>query len=416
VTLTDSPEEAAFIAAVNAQPTDDLPRLIYADWLEEAGFAERAEQIRLQIALAQAKPWDAISIQHLRLDLGSYRRGFPYRMTVYDIPTLIRTLRSNAVPIGAIDIGTCPLNHWEELVALPEFQRIEEIRFTGLTLPIEPLRALRDAPNACNVTTLIFNRSNSLAFPEMIRELYLFPLGPQLKRLEIHFGQSGNEEDLFEAMTEHGQPIALEDFRYAGPLSLHRMNQRDGFLKVVRQVKRLELPGSTLGIETLFDDRVHPLEFLKVDLSLAHSEDWLFNFAGNIAASHLRWVDLRKSKYFEDHDVLCDSWQVPPNPVLNIKVLRISDFDSVLTDYNKANHPSGWHWLDVSTYSPFVSGILVDSNNLADDLIRYGTSNSLVRLTIASDGFIDQIDQERLQSHFGDKLELLERATGGIEV
>ena len=42
----------ALLAAVVANPADDLPRLVYADWCEENGDAERAEFIRLQIGRA----------------------------------------------------------------------------------------------------------------------------------------------------------------------------------------------------------------------------------------------------------------------------------------------------------------------------------------------------------------------------
>lgn len=42
----------ALLAAILAQPKEDTPRLVYADWLEENGQPERAEFIRLQIELA----------------------------------------------------------------------------------------------------------------------------------------------------------------------------------------------------------------------------------------------------------------------------------------------------------------------------------------------------------------------------
>ena len=45
-------DEAAFLAAVRAAPDDDLPRLVYADWLDEHGEADRAEFIRVQCELA----------------------------------------------------------------------------------------------------------------------------------------------------------------------------------------------------------------------------------------------------------------------------------------------------------------------------------------------------------------------------
>ncbi len=51
-----------FLAAILANPADDTPRLILADWLEENGQESRAEFIRVQIELASVipkaqKPW-----------------------------------------------------------------------------------------------------------------------------------------------------------------------------------------------------------------------------------------------------------------------------------------------------------------------------------------------------------------------
>lgn len=43
---------AHFLRAIIDHPEDDGVRLIYADWLEEHGQAERAELIRVQCALA----------------------------------------------------------------------------------------------------------------------------------------------------------------------------------------------------------------------------------------------------------------------------------------------------------------------------------------------------------------------------
>lgn len=43
-----SDDEQAFLNTILAHPDADLPRLVYADWLEEIGQAERAEFIRLQ--------------------------------------------------------------------------------------------------------------------------------------------------------------------------------------------------------------------------------------------------------------------------------------------------------------------------------------------------------------------------------
>jgi len=57
-------DEAAFLAAIEAAPADALPRLVYADWLEERGDS-RAEFLRLQQQLADV----LARLQHVRAGL-----------------------------------------------------------------------------------------------------------------------------------------------------------------------------------------------------------------------------------------------------------------------------------------------------------------------------------------------------------
>lgn len=47
-------DEAAYLRAILDAPDDDLPRLGYADWLDQNGHRERAEFIRIQIELARS--------------------------------------------------------------------------------------------------------------------------------------------------------------------------------------------------------------------------------------------------------------------------------------------------------------------------------------------------------------------------
>ncbi len=51
--MSDNPEEQAFLAAIRTDPLNDLPRLVYADWLIEHGRDEFAELIQLQCDLAR---------------------------------------------------------------------------------------------------------------------------------------------------------------------------------------------------------------------------------------------------------------------------------------------------------------------------------------------------------------------------
>ena len=56
-------EEWALRQAVITSPDDDLPRLVYADWLDDAGDPARAEFIRAQVQLATVPPWEPLAVQ-----------------------------------------------------------------------------------------------------------------------------------------------------------------------------------------------------------------------------------------------------------------------------------------------------------------------------------------------------------------
>jgi uncharacterized protein (TIGR02996 family) len=60
------PEELALLAAIHAEPRDDTPRLVYADWLQEHGQEEYAEFIRLQCI--PPKPTRILSRRELRAE------------------------------------------------------------------------------------------------------------------------------------------------------------------------------------------------------------------------------------------------------------------------------------------------------------------------------------------------------------
>src|SRR5215216_5077956 len=69
-------EERALLAAIYANPDEDTPRLVYADWLDEHDQPERAEYIRVQIRLneiCQAIPRqdEGESLLHYGLSRGS---------------------------------------------------------------------------------------------------------------------------------------------------------------------------------------------------------------------------------------------------------------------------------------------------------------------------------------------------------
>lgn len=54
-------DDAGFLEAIIRDPADDVPRLIYADWLDDRGEADRAEFIRDQVEFRHgSRDWDLL--------------------------------------------------------------------------------------------------------------------------------------------------------------------------------------------------------------------------------------------------------------------------------------------------------------------------------------------------------------------
>jgi uncharacterized protein (TIGR02996 family) len=123
------PNRDALMAGILADPDNDLPRLVYADWLEEHGDPERADFLRLQCRIAERHRSEAVSADdadRLRVadlltdhqtrwvaELPKFRgiswsatrwwRGFP-SITVFNVRSLTTQLKklSSVTPVESI--------------------------------------------------------------------------------------------------------------------------------------------------------------------------------------------------------------------------------------------------------------------------------------------------------------------------
>lgn len=80
-----SPDEMALLAAIHAYPRDDLPRLVWADYLDEHGEPEHAEFVRLQCR----RPYLAIANR----DPARPRHSLDYRFPLEPHPIKTSTFR-----------------------------------------------------------------------------------------------------------------------------------------------------------------------------------------------------------------------------------------------------------------------------------------------------------------------------------
>jgi uncharacterized protein (TIGR02996 family) len=211
------PEPDPFVRAILEKPDDDLPRLVYADWLDEHGDAARAEFIRVQIELArlpkddprrpalQARS-DELQEAHAARWVGRgydravswrFRRGFVHGVVV-DLTVLadlaylilqhqtIRTLRT-------IHDGRRPQfgrdTPMQRLAQRPHLTLLTHVSLAGNRLGDVEVCEFVEAPHLTNLRVLDL-RGNRLTDVTMIALQHADNLAG-LRRLDLRFNDVG---------------------------------------------------------------------------------------------------------------------------------------------------------------------------------------------------------------------------------
>ena len=214
-------ESEALTRAVAAAPDDDLPRLVFADWLEERDEPAHAAFVRAQVELARTPPWEpfAVGLRHREPDLVTgapwwsalprvdgiglewhpefaLRRGFAWGLKVHDVATFFAEAPRlfDAAPIGQLHLPSATLDQWKHFAAQPWLPRVKSIHFPGTRTPIEPVRVLCESPLATGLEEIVFHRGGSHAMPELVAGLFRSPLGRRLRGLEFRSGYESLEE------------------------------------------------------------------------------------------------------------------------------------------------------------------------------------------------------------------------------
>jgi uncharacterized protein (TIGR02996 family) len=207
----------ALLAAIRAQPDEDTPRLVFADWLEENDEPARAEFIRAQVELARTPPWEPFAVRcrwqrpglltgqaFLRELHGAsayvewakppFWRGFGWAIEVRAVALweeLAEPLFARE-PIGKVSFWHGTLDDWRRVASSPCVRQFRELVFH--LNASEPLFALRDRPEACGVADLHLRRASSAGMPEMLEDLFASPMGRSLRGLHLHTGYESRRE------------------------------------------------------------------------------------------------------------------------------------------------------------------------------------------------------------------------------
>lgn len=237
-------DEEALLAAILANPAEDTPRLVFADYLDENGSSERAEFIRVQVELARLPDADRqtphyrsllVRFRQLVADhadgwseaLGVprthaiFRRGFiedvtfaPDEVPAGSNPALRReplrcvivTPGPRSGPLAAP--GTPVLR---KLASWPGRGRFDTLELRGLTVPTDAIEPFLAAPAAANLRALVWSTS-----PEGVMKMVESPHLISLERLELGTVRLSVEEAFALARTRNLPKLRNLELRIRG--------------------------------------------------------------------------------------------------------------------------------------------------------------------------------------------------------
>jgi uncharacterized protein (TIGR02996 family) len=200
-------DESLFLAAIAAEPADDTPRLVFADWLDEHGDPDRAEFIRVQcarlrnadgggdlpaseLARLETRERELLSrnkdrwLQPLR-DLkartslyGEFSRGFVNDLIVETATFLARGdelwRHSPVTALRLTDVG----GRARTLARCPHLARVRRLELGGQPLGAKALRTILASPHLAGLVGLSLDR-----LPLRDEDLAALAASPTLPRL-----------------------------------------------------------------------------------------------------------------------------------------------------------------------------------------------------------------------------------------
>lgn len=202
-------QHEAFLNAIIASPDDDLPRLVFADFLEETGDSERAEFIRVQCELAggvadagRMRALETREKELLKRYLEAWRipirghqtfeRGFVDSLWT----TASLLLDAPAEQITDSTVRTLRITNadksYDRLAEYTGFARIEHLDLTNNSLAGDyRLRAILNNPHLGKLRGL--NLHNNRIWADDVLRIARSPVATQLTHLDLSGNGIGNE-------------------------------------------------------------------------------------------------------------------------------------------------------------------------------------------------------------------------------
>lgn len=248
----------ALLRAICYSPDDDTPRLIYADYLDDAGEANRAAFVRAQVELARTPDWEPFAVlcrtrkmewseagdpfreslpvlgPEVTWHAEPFRRGLGWRVHIGNLRTWcsIAPRLYESAPVGELYLKAASIrDEWQDFASGDWVKWFRVIHLEGGS-PVEAIRALCETPAACGITDIHFHNASSPGLPELVEDLLGTPLGKGLQGL--HFSVA------------YQPVIALVDVLRDSKVRLRRMSFRNMKMNSVQLERILQ---STIASE-----------------------------------------------------------------------------------------------------------------------------------------------------------------------
>lgn len=262
-------EYEALLAAICADPDEDTLRLAFADWLDEHDDPARAAFVRGQVELARTPSWEPFTVQcrwrrpdlvsgssfrytlpevngsHFEWPPDAFRRGLPWRLhlrSMYAWPSLEPKIL-HAAPIGDVSLGVGTLDNWMRFASSPVVRTLRHVHFVNN--PNEPLRVLREQPEALGITDLFFDRASGAGMPEVLEDLFASPLGRVVRGLHFRMGY----ESLEHLIAAFGDAGRVERLSFAHMGLTADLIDRLADTNALSNLTALDLRGELLGFD-----------------------------------------------------------------------------------------------------------------------------------------------------------------------
>jgi uncharacterized protein (TIGR02996 family) len=166
----------ALLHAIGEHPEEDTPRLMYADWLEENGDADRADFVRNQVALGRfdlndpdraplvrknaryltnnVPYWRSLLPQVPKVDWGDFNRGLIEEVQAQTEEPIVRHAAAIFAVPGIHVLRLRWLNRGDTLARVPQLSRLRALRMVAGRTQSPELRALFASPHLGLLTAI----------------------------------------------------------------------------------------------------------------------------------------------------------------------------------------------------------------------------------------------------------------------